>query len=473
MKKLWFLRALGISLFLFTAIFLASSQALATTDTYIQFGSIGKSATDAQYLKWEIKAKKTYEVVLHMVDDNGARFTITFKTSDPGSTPYTISSSNYIVKIDTDYYDSSSPDTMTYEANLDSLINLILYALGGTHSYTSGDADAKIEKIRIYGDDFTIYSLTLSNSLNTPKWEINDTNFEDWDNVSDFEDADGDYSDTTTITFNNSYLHVTLKTTTTTTSPYIIDPSLYYGMSGGYGGYGYGTSSPYGAYGGYGTSSPYGAYGGYGQQTSPYGAYGGYGQQTSPYGAYGGYGQQTSPYGGYGTSSPYGGYGTSSPYGGYGTSSPYGGYGTSSPYGGYGTSSPYGGYGQQPSSNYSASYGMQPLGYSGYGQQPYGQQPYSAYGQQPYSNYAMAGAMNPLAMNSMAMNPMAALSSMIPPIGFPPMGLGVPPSGLGSGLGFDPFGFGLGMTGLGAFDPISIAALAGGFGGLGMGFGLF
>ncbi|MEW6381723.1 MAG: hypothetical protein AB1611_19265 [bacterium] len=447
MKKIWFLKALGIGLFLLTMFFFTGSQLLAaTTDTYIEFDDIDEAS---RYIQWEIEAAKTYDVVVYMVDDAGDDFTITFKAVDNTTTVYSIpSSDSYVVNIGTGFFNATAATRETYEADLSDLTSRNFAILMGTHFYTPGDPQAKVEKIRIYGDDFILYSIALANNSNftSPDWIVDDSDFATINTIQKFKDANGDLSDTTNINFQPSYMYVTKKTATsqTATDPYAAYYA-YYGYppttAGGgtsaypYGAYPYATN-PYSADPRY--AQAYGAY--YGQY--PYG----YGQYPSAYGYPSGYGQYpTSGYGQYPT--PYGQYPT-----------PYGQYPTSG-YGQYPTS----GYGQYPTSGY----GQYPA--TGYGQQyaaGYGQQLYPGYGQQP--GYGMYGLMNP----GLGLGLQTAGLTM--PALYPPLGLSIPPVGLNAGLGFDPFGFGLGLTGLGAFDPLSIAALANGVGGLGMfGLGLF
>ena len=49
MKKTWFLKALGISLFLLTTLFFTADKILAvTTDTYIEFDNISVPAAECK-----------------------------------------------------------------------------------------------------------------------------------------------------------------------------------------------------------------------------------------------------------------------------------------------------------------------------------------------------------------------------------------------------------------------------------------
>ena len=159
-----------------------------------------------------------------------AKFQITFSTTD-ATNAYSVSSASYVDNIGTSYY-STSPTTETFTANLSNLMSTFSI-LGGTHGFTAGDPQAKVDKIRIYGDDFTLYSICLADnsSYSSPEWEIDSSDFGGWTNVTSFKNDDGDLSDTTTIDFQSSYLHVT-KTVVDPATGYQIDPST--GLPYGY-----------------------------------------------------------------------------------------------------------------------------------------------------------------------------------------------------------------------------------------------
>ena len=149
MKKVWFLKVLGISLFVFAALFFIAGQTLA--DTYIEFDNIDKNATEAQKIYWEIKAWQSYKVVLYMDDDSGDDFTIEFRTDDGDDSA---TATKYIAKIGDNYYDDSSPSTKTYTANLNVTgssyeILPFLWALKYSTSPSYTNTTAKIKYIRI------------------------------------------------------------------------------------------------------------------------------------------------------------------------------------------------------------------------------------------------------------------------------------------------------------------------------------
>ena len=519
MKKTWFLKAFGISLVLLTALLFTADKVPAVTNsnTYIEFSNIGMPAANAKYLRWEIKATLAYDVVVYMVDDDGSTFPLTFSTTD-ATNGYTVSSASYIDNIGTSYF-STSPSTATFTANLNNLMNTF-FILGGTHAFTAGNSQARVSKVRIYGDNFTLYSICIANnsSYSSPGWEINSSDFGGWTSVTNFKNNDGNLSDTTTIDFQSSYLHVTKAVVVVDPyTGYQIDPStgLPYGYTTATSGYpttGYQidpyTGLPVGYPASYaGTSYPYGT-------TYPYGATTA-GASTPYYDPSTGqvvyYDPATGQYrpaastSGYPTANPYAAYPytatSANPYAASGY--PYAAtsanpYATSAyPYGTT-TQAPYGttaaGYGQQQSYYPTTGAGYNPniMPYSPYPGNTAasgGYNPNSAYyGQQYPGNYAASlGMMNSglgLGMNSalgLGMNAGLGLGGINPLMGlgggYPPMGLPFPSSGMNMGMGFDSFGFGLGLTGLGAFDPLSIAALAKGYPGLGMmgmgGLGLF
>ncbi|MEW5801549.1 MAG: hypothetical protein AB1847_05515 [bacterium] len=499
MKKIWFLKALGMVLFLFTALFFTANQILAaTTDTYIEFDNIDESAQNAQYIRWEAKAKLAYDVVVTMIDDDGNKFTVTFSTKDD-SNPYTVSSSSYVNNIGTSYY-NTNPSIQTFEASFNTLMSNF-FILGGTHFYTPGNSRAKIDKIRIYGDDIYLYYFGLANGLGSPVWEIDDSDFSSWSDVSDFKSDDGDLSDTATIDFQDTYLRLTKKVASVTTgTTYQIDPAT--GLPYGYGTSGYPTTGyyPYGYYPttGYPTTYPTTGYPttgyptttGYatyvdprtGQQylvpttgstTTGYPTTTGYYPTTTGTGYYPttGTGYYPTTGTGYYPTMGTGYYPTTSTGTGYYPTTGTGYYPTTGT-GYYPTTGtgyyPTTGTGYYPTTGTGAGYYPATGGVSpGYGQQ------YAAagagYGQQYLGGYGYG--------TGRGMNLGLQTAGLLSPTMYPPLGLTIPPAGMNTGLGFDPFGFGLGLTGLGAFDPLSIAALANGYPGLGLmglgGLGLF
>ena len=167
MKKRRFLKVMEI-LSVFTILFFMAGYSMAQqNNAWIEFGDIDQSAEDAQYIQWEIKASKFYGVTIYFEDDDGDDFEVTFNTEDGNDKAY---SDYFIVKIGDNYYDTN-PSREMFEADLDAIIN---DDWDGAHSYTAGDPDAKIEKIRVAGDNLQFYSITLADNENfdNPCWQI-------------------------------------------------------------------------------------------------------------------------------------------------------------------------------------------------------------------------------------------------------------------------------------------------------------
>lgn len=201
MKNGNFLKVLGTSLFILITLFFMVNNTLAQ-EVWIEFDDIDQIAEDAQYLQWEIKASRYYQVTVYLEDDDGDNFRVVFRTEDGNDEAD--SDYHYVVKIGEDYTDSS-PSKETYEADLDSLIN----DDWGEYSYTAGDNDAKIKKIRIHGNDFYLYSITLADNENfdNPCWLI-DVSEADWEDNDDFKDDGGNFSSLVNISYNSSNIHV-------------------------------------------------------------------------------------------------------------------------------------------------------------------------------------------------------------------------------------------------------------------------
>lgn len=211
--KLWPFKILGISIFLFTACFLTISRTqAASADTWLEFNNLDQPIAKAQYIRWEIEARKSYEVMVYIVNEKGLKFTISFRTGDAGD-PYSIPSANsYLVNIGEEYFDPSNPDNKLFEACFPALMD-IFSILGGTHTCTPESPEARIDKIRIYGDDFVLYSITLAaqDDFSSPGWKIDESDFETWGNLTDFRNNGGDLSDKTSIQFADSYIYITQK----------------------------------------------------------------------------------------------------------------------------------------------------------------------------------------------------------------------------------------------------------------------
>lgn len=291
MGKISLLKVLGIVLFLFVSLFFMANRSWAEKP-WIEFDDIDESADDAQFIRWEIRAEKTYDVVVYMEDDDGNDFSIVFRTRD-NENEYGISEDDRLVvgigKEDDYYFDDTK---RTYESKSFAYLTFRHSSENNSITYNFDD-DTMVRKIRIYGEDFQLYSIAMADNdyFDDLCWEKEAIR---WGNFVNFQNDDGKLSTNASISFSNSYISVTEKS-----SSYV---PVYGGMYGGiYGGlYGgmYG-----GLYGGlYGTGAIY--------PTSPGGMYYGYGTGPGPgYGMYGGYyGAPGGPqYGIYGTSSyPYG-----------------------------------------------------------------------------------------------------------------------------------------------------------------------
>jgi len=285
MGKIRFSKVSGIGLFLFVSLFFIANRSLAEKP-WIQFDDIDESADDAQFIKWEIKAEKAYDVVVYMEDDDGNEFSIVFRTRDDENEYDTSNNDRLVVGIgkEDDYYFDNTK--RIYESKSFAYLTFKHSSENSSITYNFDD-DTMVNTIRIYGEDFQLYSIGIADNdyFDDLCWEREAI---DWGNFGNFQNDDGKVSPDTSISFSSSYIHVTEKT-----SSYI---PVYGGIYGGmYGMYGIG-----GIYG----SSPGGIYYGYGASLGP-----GYGMYGSSY-----YGAPGSPqYGMYGISSMYGG--ISNPYG--------------------------------------------------------------------------------------------------------------------------------------------------------------
>ena len=328
MGKIGFLKVLGIGLFLIVSLFFMANRSLAEKP-WIEFDDIDESADDAQFIRWEIKAEKAYDVVVYMEDDDGNEFSIVFRTRDDENEYDTSENDRLVVGIgkEDDYYIDDTK--RTYESRSFAYLTFKHSSENSSIDYNFDD-DTTINEIRIYGEDFNLYSIALADNdyFDDLCWEREAI---DWGNFGNFQNDDGKASTNASIYFSNSYIHITEKPDSFTPTYSGIYGGLYGGLYGMYGGI-YG-SSPGGIYYGYGASPGpvYGMYGGsyYGAPGSPqyimYGTGGTYG--SSPGGTYYGYGVSFGPgYSLYG-SSYYGGPG-SPQYGMYGM---YGG--INNPYG--------------------------------------------------------------------------------------------------------------------------------------------
>jgi len=110
MRKVWFLKALGISLFVFAALFFMAGQTLA--DTYIEIDPGNIDYSEARYIQFEIDADEDYEVILYMKDNNNDSFRIIFKTDNKSTddTKYT-NDNDLIIYLDDDEYADGSKAT--------------------------------------------------------------------------------------------------------------------------------------------------------------------------------------------------------------------------------------------------------------------------------------------------------------------------------------------------------------------------
>ncbi|MEW5804489.1 MAG: hypothetical protein AB1847_20540 [bacterium] len=223
-----FLKVLGIILFLFTSLFFVANQTLAWYMPMIEFPLINKSANDAKYMQWKIKAQRAYNIEVHMEDDEGNDFIIEFETKDEHDDEDYDASDNdrLVVRIDENYYDDT--ERIYESASFSDLMSLHLSKNSNVAYNCTGDVI--IKKIIIYGNDFTLYSITLADnkSFNNPCWEKDASN---WNNLGDFEDDDGKVPDAehTFIQFNNSNIHVTKKYTEGSYRP-IYPPNMNYGF---------------------------------------------------------------------------------------------------------------------------------------------------------------------------------------------------------------------------------------------------
>jgi len=288
MRKTRFLKVLGIGLFLFVSLFFIANRSLAEKP-WIEFDDIDESADDAQFIRWEIKAEKAYDVVVYMEDDDGHDFSIVFRTRDDENEYDTSDDDRLVVGIgkEDDYYIDDTK--RIYESRSFAYLTFKHSSENSSIDYNFDD-DTMVEKIRIYGEDFQLYSIALADNdyFDDLCWKREAI---DWGNFGNFQNDDGKVSTNASITFSNSYISVTEKTYS---YPY---PPVYGGIYGGiYGGlYGMYGGSYYGGYG----SPQYGFYGSSYYGAPQYGMYGGsyYGGYGSPqYGVYGMYGGISNPY---------------------------------------------------------------------------------------------------------------------------------------------------------------------------------
>jgi len=311
-----------------------------------------------QYIRWEIKAEKAYDVVVYMEDDDGNEFSIVFRTRDDENEYDTSDNDRLVVGIgkEDDYYFDGN-NKRIYESKSFTYLTSKHSSENSSITYNFDD-DTTINEICIYGEDFKLYSIALADTdyFDDLCWE---REARDWGNLWNFENDNGKISDDTDIAFSSSYINVTEKSS-----------SYYYPQYGGlYGGGLYGG----GLYGGsYGSGVLSGGSSLYGGGSSLYGG-GLYGGSSLYGGSYGAPGTSSGYYGAPGTSSGY--YGGRPQYGPYGPVGTYlyGGNG-----GGLYGSSLYGGYSSPPSS-----YGNS--GYPNWGGPTY--PTFSSYGGSGYPNW--------------------------------------------------------------------------------------
>jgi hypothetical protein len=286
MKKIRFLKVLGIGLFLFVSLFFIANRSLAEKP-WIELDNIDESADDAQFIKWEIKAEKAYDVVVYMEDDDGNDFSIVFRTRDDENEYDTSDKDRLVVGIgkEDDYYIDDTK--RTYESKSFTYLTSKHSSENSSITYNFDD-DAMVNKIRIYGEDFKLYYIALADSdyFDDLCWEREASG---WGNFWNFQNDNGKISNDTSINFSSSYISVTEKSTSYV-PPY---GGIYGGLYGMYGIGGYYGGSPGGIYFGYGASPggpQYGMYGSnyYGGPGGPqYGIYGissMYGGISNPYG---------------------------------------------------------------------------------------------------------------------------------------------------------------------------------------------
>jgi len=212
MKKIWLLKVFRINLLLFIALFLVVNASQASspdiwTRPSISFSDINESA---DYIQWEIKANENYRVEVHMVDEDGNKFGISFNTNDYYEEYDTSDNDDLRVGIghDEDYADGTKKTytskffTYLTSKHLDENNDI-------TYNYTNG---ATVKTIYITGFDFSLYSISLKNndSIDESCWERDAS---DWDDLNDFKNDDGEISSLANpyIEFNNSNIHVTQK----------------------------------------------------------------------------------------------------------------------------------------------------------------------------------------------------------------------------------------------------------------------
>ena len=159
MKKIRFLKVLGISLFLMGSLFFTVNQSLAEKP-WVEFGDIDESADDAQCIKWEIKAEKAYDVVVYMEDDDGNEFSIVFRTRDDENEYDTSDSDRLVVGIgkEDDYYFDDT--RRIYESKSFTYLTSQHSSENNNITYHFDD-ETMVKEIRIYGEDFQLYSIAL------------------------------------------------------------------------------------------------------------------------------------------------------------------------------------------------------------------------------------------------------------------------------------------------------------------------
>ncbi|MBN2435562.1 MAG: hypothetical protein JXK07_09895 [Spirochaetes bacterium] len=207
MNKKQSLKTVGIILCLFIALFFVhTTESIAFSSANIEF-DIDESVEDAKYLQWKIKASKDYMVYIYLRSKDGELLCIKFDTrKSKGDYDFSKDYSLY-VGIGSDYADG---DAEVYES--ESFYDLIsLYISEKDDSEFYSPDTAKIEMIRIAGDDFSLYSITLADNYDSddPCWQKDAS---DWDNLNDF-NADGGsipefFLNITNMSFYDQYVHV-------------------------------------------------------------------------------------------------------------------------------------------------------------------------------------------------------------------------------------------------------------------------
>jgi len=220
MKKIWLLKVFGICLCVCIGLFLFTPYLQAATPTYIQLEFSDIDYDEAQYIKFIIDADEDFDIVLYMKDNDNNTFRVWYQTENNEDTgdykDDNDDNDGLAIFLDEDEYVTGHDETFNSfthgnSFSLDEYIN--------THWQKreyNGDS-AKLEKIRIQGNEFKLYYIAIDDGdFSDPTWEL-DVSDENWDDLDDFEndghsipDLDEYSTYTTDITFQGDYIHLTI-----------------------------------------------------------------------------------------------------------------------------------------------------------------------------------------------------------------------------------------------------------------------